>query len=134
MVRVLYLVALLGCQSGSKQRPPAVTDDMVGAMDRDIAVVRKVAAELDLARGNCKQAAEVIRDNTAAVAAAAKNSRRYKQLSKDDAAVRAWIDATYRTTENLAAEATLKRVSKQCESDPSYQAAMALQQAANSGS
>lgn len=132
MTRVLLVIAILGCQSSRKERPLAVTDEMAAVMDGDVAVVRKVAGALDAAKGDCKQAAQVIRDNTAAIATAARESKRYKALSKDDVAVKEWINATYRTKENLAAEATLKRVANQCATDPSYQAAMAHQQAAAS--
>lgn len=132
-MRIWILLAVLGCQSARKERPAAVTDEMFAVMERDVAVVRKLARELDATKGDCKAAAQVIRDNSAAVATAAKDSRRHKALSKDDPAVKEWINATYRTRDNLAAEATLKRVAKECASDPNYQAAMAQQQAANGG-
>ncbi len=132
-MRFLILLAVLGCSSGKKERPLAVSDEMAATLERDVAVARKIAGELDATKGDCKGAAKVIIDNTKAVAAAAKESKRFRALSKDDVTVKEWINATYRTEENLAAEATLKRVAKECERDPNYQAAMALQQAAVSG-
>ena len=130
MVRVALMLALASCGSKKPDRPAAISDEMVAVMDRDVGVVRKVAAALDAARGDCKQAAQVVRDNTVAIATAARESRNYRALAKDDEAVKAWINATYRTKENLAAEATLQKVARQCATDPHYQAAMAQQQAA----
>ncbi len=129
-MRILLVLAVLGCQSARKERPANISDDMVAVMDRDVAVVRKVATALAATKGDCTAAAQVIRDHTTAVATAAKESRRYRQLSKDDVAIKQWVDVTYRTTDNLEAEAVLKRVAKQCGADPDYQAAMAQQQAA----
>ena len=133
MIRVALMLALASCGSKTADRPAAVSDEMVAVMDRDVGVVRKVAAALDVAKGDCKQAAQVVRDNTAAIATAARESRSYREVAKDNDAVKAWINATYRTKENLAAEATLQRVANQCATDPHYQAAMAQQQAAASG-
>jgi hypothetical protein len=103
--------------------PASVTDDMVAATDRVLAVLTKLADDVDHA-GDCKSATAAIKADLAAVRAIAADADKVETMwSGATPEAQDWFKAHY-TPQFTANNQKVGRMAKLCENDPDFVAAV----------
>ena len=103
--------------------PASVTDDMVAATDHVLAVLTKLADDVDKA-GDCKSATAAIKADVAAVHAIAADADKVESMwSGATPEAQDWFKAHY-TPQFTANNQKVGRMAKLCENDPDFVAAV----------